>query len=86
MIHPQIYECDKCHNKQEDHEQFWFLTVHAKWAQNNSSRPVGHSYDVCRNCLEDLGIFQQKTQDTQSPEPPTVEELIREIIQRCTEE
>jgi hypothetical protein len=44
----------------------------------------GKHMQVCRPCLESFGIHvQTKTKDDVVPTVPSLEELIREIVQRC---
>ena len=78
-----LYICDKCGGTQETADQYWFVGVTA----NRGIHPEGRLYvkdkhmHVCRPCLESFGIHvMQKPSDPPNPQPPTVEELIREII------
>ena len=79
-----IYKCDKCGNEQNDTEQFWTVGITAE-VMYVSSRVV-KSIHVCRPCLESFGIYVSPKKDEPLPAPPTVEELIREIIARCSDD
>ena len=78
-----VYKCDKCGNEQDAREQLYTIVVTAGtvWGQSYHK-----SIDVCRSCLESFGIYvTKKKEDEPRPQPPTIEELIREIIGRCSE-
>lgn len=79
-----IYKCDKCGSEQESNNQFWTVGVTAN-CSNYASRDfvAGKSMQVCRPCLESFGIHVQHKQDEPAQQPPTLEELILEIISRC---
>lgn len=81
-----IYTCDKCAKSQLTPKQFWTLEIgknpHDTYQQY--ATPV-MSMQVCRSCLEALGIYA-------NPNPPpgtqpvlAIEDLIREIIERATQ-
>ena len=80
-----IYKCDKCGNEQTTKEQFWTVGVIATTSHSSSGALPIKSIHVCRPCLESFGIYVQKKKDELLPKPPTVEELIREIIARCSD-
>ena len=80
-----IYKCDKCGNEQDTDEQFWTVGITARTKWHRDMNDVVKSIHVCRPCLESFGIYVQKKKDEPLPEPPTVEELIREIIARCSD-
>ena len=80
-----IYKCDKCGNEQDTPAQFWTVGVtanHALYVGNDFVN--GKSMNVCRKCLESFGIHvQTKPDDPKHVEPPTLEDLIIEIVQRA---
>lgn len=87
-----IYTCDKCGSEQEKPEQFWQIGVVTKQAGlnvptlkggNYETFTTGKSLQICRPCLESFGIFAQKKEGIEQPEPPTTEELIVDILDRC---
>ena len=84
-----IYKCDKCGVDQSTKEQFWELSAVATHLGSSylQARPCTKPYQVCRKCLEHMGIYTQKV-IRNSPEfnPPTIEELLKEIILRTIEE
>ena len=83
-----IYKCDKCGNEQNDNDQFWTVGITARTKWHQSMDDIVKSIQVCRPCLESLGIYvtQTKKKDEPLPAPPTIEELIREIIERCSDD
>jgi hypothetical protein len=83
-----IYKCDKCGAEQDTYEQFWAVGIAALHFPLNTERSflADKSIQVCRPCLESFGIHVTKKPSAPVPKPPTVEELIREILQLCGEE
>ena len=82
-----IYTCDKCGNEQTGNNQFWVVGVVANtvaYGINSREFVNDKSMQVCRPCLESFGIHVQKKPEEKQPELPTLEELIREIINRCS--
>jgi hypothetical protein len=85
-----VYKCDKCGNEAHTGTQFWTVGVAAFCESNSQQYAIGRldfvdqkSMQVCRPCLELLGIHvSQKTLEKLTYEPPTLEELIREIVQK----
>jgi hypothetical protein len=74
------YTCDRCAVNQTTDEQFWKIGV--TYATLNSSFPqptFARRMHVCRICAEELGLVPPAT--LPAPPPPTLEDLIREIIQ-----
>ena len=78
-----IYKCDKCGAEQSTNEQFWYLAVAYKCLHLGYGESKTKGINVCRKCLESLGI-NATPQTKESPEysPPTIEELIAEIVHR----
>ena len=81
-----IYKCDKCGDEQNNNNQFWTVGVTANCGCHTSEEYVaGKSMQVCRTCLEGFGIhIQKKTGQAEQPKVPSVEELLAELIQRCS--
>ena len=73
-----IYKCDKCGNELPSKEQFWTVEIITSSVYN--SRHSEAVIEVCRPCLESFGINVPKDKAKILPPPPTVEDLIREII------
>lgn len=87
MAFKTIYTCDKCGHEQEKPDQFWTVGVSAKHGIFPSDEFVmGKSMHVCRTCLESFGIHVQKNPEREQnpPQIPSVEDLIRELVQRCS--
>ena len=78
-----IYKCDKCGAEQSTNVQFWLLNVSYQELSTSYGKSYTKGINVCRKCLESLGINASKIV-RESPEysPPTIEELIAEIVQR----
>ncbi len=79
-----IYKCDKCGAEQNTPNQFWTVGVVAKhghdpyqWSDSFTDHKV---MQVCRPCLESLGIFVNPREKAPENTPVTIEALIREII------
>lgn len=82
-----LYTCDKCGNVQETPKQFWTVRVIANHIKYPSQAFVKDKFiQVCRFCLESFGLCVHTKPDEPPPKFPTLEELIREIVQRCQEE
>jgi len=86
MATKHICICDKCGNEQETTDQFWTIGITATHGLYTSNDYVaGKSMQVCRPCLESFGIHvQKKPQEAEQPKIITTEELIRELVARCT--
>jgi len=82
-----FYICDKCGSEQESSDQFWKVSVMADKAALSPDWKYTHkSMHVCRQCLEALGIFPSKeTKEDPAYSPPTIEELIVEIVRKEAE-
>lgn len=82
------YKCDKCGKELDSAGQLWHVGVSAQSINNKLIVGLfveGKSMQVCRPCLESFGIFVQKRRDEpEPPSPPTIEDLIREIIAEAT--
>ena len=78
-----IYKCDKCGAEQSTNEQFWYLAVAYRCMHSNYGESKTKGINVCRKCLESLGINASKAvRESSEYNPPTIEELIAEIVQR----
>jgi hypothetical protein len=79
------YTCDRCFAEQTSKDQFWTVGVTAKaHSYNSGNAPYAITpMEVCRDCLENLGIYPQtKTTEQPTYNPPTLEDLIVELVQR----
>lgn len=89
MSHRNIYTCDTCKAEQPTRDQFWYVGVYANTNgayRNDYESPVAQ-IEVCRVCLEKLGIHDGRPveQKAAEPAPTTVEDLVRELIARCSQ-
>lgn len=81
-----VYKCDKCGIVQETDPQFWEIGVIANWIGIGRSSYHTDSFvnkmhmHVCRTCLEGFGIHIQKKPDQPEVAPPTLEDVIRDIV------
>lgn len=80
------YICDKCNAEQDTREQFWTLGIWVNYGGSGygeSAHEHKRSIQVCRPCLESLGVHV--TQETRAkPEfvERTTEDILRELIER----
>lgn len=80
------YKCDRCGHEQEEHSdkprQMWTIEVGIRSKHNHmlSSR---QNQLWCRTCVEDVHMLQIPAQGKQReiPPKPSLEELVREIVQ-----
>lgn len=89
----KIFKCDLCGDEKittgvhgRTPNQFWKVGVTAK-PLNESGRDYNNyaitPLEVCRPCLETLGIYvQEKTKELETHKPPTLEELIVDLVRR----
>lgn len=75
-----IYKCDRCGHEQPTNVQFWILRVEAQPSGLGASS-WARDMHVCRPCLEFFGVHDQKS-EVREQSPPTLEELIVEIVRR----
>ena len=80
-----IYTCERCKKEQDTPQQFWVVGAVAytigSGPHNYIQPPEQHRLQVCRPCLEILGIHRRKKKAPEvQTEPPTIEELIRELV------
>ncbi|MDR4483873.1 MAG: hypothetical protein R3B95_11780 [Nitrospirales bacterium] len=85
MIIPEQYQCDKCGLTSFQSSSVWTLRIDAKEAVGYEV-PIqleGNFYlMVCLACAESMGIKRKPTsQEEEQIQPPTVEDLIRQIIE-----
>ena len=78
-----IYKCDKCRNEQTNKRQFW--TVHVLISGEYYTHNLQREIQVCQLCLESFGILVPIEKVKALPPPPTVEDLIREIMSMVQE-
>ena len=80
------YTCDKCGSKQTEPSnprQMWRVAINFSDAGKPSypmHRTLAHEKLWCRDCVVSAGLVPPKV-DEPTPEPLTLEEMIREIIQ-----
>ena len=86
------YICDKCGAEQPTINQFWTVGVAVKSGnsapidQFNDSFVPGKSIQVCRPCLESFGLYvSPKKKQNPDYNPPSIEDLFREIIEICSD-
>ena len=81
------YECDRCGNMIDDHEQAWNLAItiaceprvpdhYPTWVSKERRA------QWCRPCMEHYDLVGMSTGSDakRSDPPPTIEELVREIV------
>lgn len=81
-----ICVCDRCAAEQETRNQFWTIGVwasHNGEAYNESLKEHKRSIQVCRNCLEALGVnVTRETAAKANYVERTTEDILRELIER----
>ena len=85
-----IYRCDRCGAEQEEAEQFWTVSIgvnEGTHAPSCTQLVLGKSIQVCRSCLEELGIYDHRSDATKAKAPPvpSVENLILQILELVEE-
>jgi len=82
-----IKSCDRCGIEVSGDDQFWRVGIRAVCDKIIRFEDAGfvdsrHAMDVCRPCLELMGIHVLKRDNTPPPQAPSLEELIREICRQ----
>lgn len=83
------YTCDKCGHHQTKNDQMWGIGVvlqHGMEVSNSrySTSLIPQAKGLwCRKCIESIGLLCEapKPDDKDAPPPPTLEDMIREIVQ-----
>ncbi|HEY1900741.1 MAG TPA: hypothetical protein VGG49_13215 [Steroidobacteraceae bacterium] len=77
------YVCDKCGEVEMDSDQFWKVGVTIQnYRNHHHGSSQKHEQQWCRKCVEAAHLLppqQHKQQHIELPEPPTLEDLVREI-------
>ena len=78
------YKCDKCGHEQPTADQMWTVAFTFKSAEDwSSTQPAKAKEELwCRACLEKLHVLSQHSaKEVDIPtQPPTLEEMIRQIV------
>jgi hypothetical protein len=81
------YICDRCSSISYSDEQFWKLQVTAQSGRLSVAHNAGVEMQVCRPCLESIGIYvQPETKAKPGYVERTTEDILRELINRVTPE
>lgn len=80
-----IYTCDSCKTQEKARGELWTVRVYATHSMGYRSdydAPV-KEIDVCRPCLEKLGIHDHRklAEKAAAPAPETAEELVRRLVE-----
>ena len=75
------YQCDKCKVIQNTAEQFWTITIGIRDHRWGTRIDEQKTIDVCRPCLESFGLAAPLDPHKPPCVAPTIEDLIREIVQ-----
>ena len=86
-----IYKCDKCGHEQETNDQMWNIGVSVSHHGSQIGRyetPRGKEM-WCRKCIEKLGLLPAHGGKPQKPDepksaPPSLEDMVREIVREET--
>ena len=80
------YKCDRCGNEQITPKQFWTIVVavnEGTLSPSSFHMSIGNKIHVCRPCLEELGIYDNRCEKekAETPPPPTVVHLVQQIME-----
>ncbi len=84
MTTKTYYHCDRCGSIHDSNEQMWIMSASLRNARNPSDRhPREKQQDWCRKCVEQFGwlpVSSVEKSDHVIVPPPTLEDIIREIV------
>ncbi len=86
------YTCDKCGHHQTTNDQMWGVGVvlqHGMVVSDYGPRLAPQVKGLwCRPCIESIGLLcaPPKPDDKDAPAPPTLEDMIREIVANAVQE
>ena len=79
------YTCDRCKNEIIDLNQVWCVGIKYHFYGGNYNNNARPEVNWCRPCMIKMGIMgteeERKVNQPIEP-PPTIEDLIREIIRK----
>ncbi len=91
--------CDKCGTTVADGEELWTLGIIAKCSQSANQHPGyafkthnlpyvkdEHRKDYCRNCVVQTGMNIVNKSDVPVTNPPTLDTLLREIVEETVQD
>jgi len=88
----EIFVCDRCKASAETKEEKEELGLGklclgfdvSHYAYSTPTVYTGHqiwSKEWCRKCRKELGILEEELRKEDAPEPPSLEDMVREIVQ-----
>ena len=88
-----IRRCDVCGEVVDKNEhQFWTVGVYASCTDHMSSPAMAKyeapfkSINVCRKCLENMGIVPKVVTKAAPSDEPSIEDLVRDIVRLVRED
>lgn len=78
-----IYRCDNCGHEQQTKDQMWRVRVDIRPLSLPDGQTTVHSAEWCRKCAEAVHLlpnWQHEKAKEELPPPPTLEDLIRQIV------
>lgn len=88
----EVYTCDFCQavfdpRKARASVVYLDITTYSQYGSKRTSKSFGRTLDahVCQDCIKRLGIDLPAPKEEAAPTPPTIEEVMTEIVQRCLE-
>ncbi len=78
------YKCDRCEHEQDNTTQMWSIEVGIKSAGTNPMFLTSRQTALwCRKCVEDVHLLKIPQHEPQRdlPSKPTIEDLVREIVE-----
>lgn len=94
-----IRTCDKCKTEVPEGEELWTLGIIAKCGKS-SKETVGYAFkphnlsyvkdnyrrDYCRICVLDTGMVVHDAEEDTSKKTPTLDELLRDIVEEAVQD
>lgn len=81
------YICDMCKAESNTSEQFWSfsLFMHSLHLSQSPHTNCVKTFDACRDCAELFGVLPYD-RIPEPEEPPSIENLLREVMSRLKDE
>jgi len=93
MSQRHIYKCDRCDKEQEARDQFWQIGISVRSVDMAHTAPtLRHATEWCRECVDEVRLLDgavtkfleddaRRKGQPRPADPPTIEEMLRAIIQ-----
>lgn len=84
-----IYRCDRCEKEQSERTQMWYIGIGVNAVDPPVNRSIRDEQLWCRMCVEKMHLLPSVRHDREKeelPPPPTLEDLLTELIERIVEQ